>query len=523
MIRLRDNPTTQISLALALMAGVLVLVAGLLLDRPVDGRAERAQARRLVAESIAVQAATLAGDGDLPTLRKVLHDVAARDRTIASIAMRRADGSLHVRVGEPPAGVPGPAADAAAGPALRVALMDGTTAWGHLEILHRPDADASIGRWLGAPMLAPAAFVFVVGLLGFWLFMRRVLLHLDPGAVIPERVRSAFDALSEGVAIVDLEGRVVLANEALRRQVGYAAVRDGARLDALRWRATVVAGGESREIRTPELPWTRAMRDRKPVLGVPMQLEVAESERELQVSCSPVRDGHAAVRGCLVSVADQTAVVRANAGLRSAVAELRASREEIERKNRALERLAMVDPLTECLNRRAFARAAGPLFARAARGHEPLSVLVADIDRFKSINDRFGHAVGDEVIRALGATLTGLARPGDLAARWGGEEFVLLLPDCDADAAESAAERIRAAVASRCSDALGARHAGLRFTVSIGVASVGPSTATLEALIEHGDVALYHAKRSGRDRVARHDRLPATGPADRDAPSPLSA
>jgi diguanylate cyclase (GGDEF)-like protein len=305
--------------------------------------------------------------------------------------------------------------------------------------------------------------------------------------------------------------------------VGDVPVRDGARLDALRWRATVVAGAESREVLQAELPWIRAIQERKPVLGVPMQLALADRALELQVSCSPVRDGHGAVRGCLVSLADQTPVVRANAGLRSAVAELRASREEIERKSRALERLAMVDPLTECLNRRAFARAAGPLFARALLDGEPMSVLVADIDRFKSINDRFGHAVGDEVIRALGAALTGLARPGDLAARWGGEEFVLLLPGCDADAAESTAERIRAAVASQYSDALGARHPGLRFTVSIGVASVGASTGTLEVLIEYGDIALYHAKRAGRDRVARHDRLPGTEPADRDAPSPLNA
>ena len=512
MSRLRDNPTTQISLALALIACVLVLAAGLVLDRPQDGRSERDRARRVVAEAVAIQASALVTGGDLQTLRRVLHDVAARDPSIESIALRRADGTLHAHAGEPPPGRLDPAARGAN--LLQVALLAGSSPWGHLEIVHRPGPSSTLGGWLGTSMLMPAAFVFVVGLVAFWLFMRRVLLHLDPSSVIPERVRSAFDSLSEGVAIVDREGRVVLANEALRQLIGYAAVRDGARLDALRWRATVVAGATPREIRPAELPWARALSERRPVAAVPLRIEVAQQERELQVSCTPIRDGNRKIRGCLVSMADQTAVVRANADLRVAIAELRASREEVERKNRELERLAMVDPLTGCLNRRAFTRMAEPLLERALADGEPLSVLVADIDRFKSINDRFGHAVGDEVIRALGATLTATVRPRDLAARWGGEEFVMLLPGCDADAAEAAAERIRAAVSARCADELGARHAGLVVTLSVGVACASATGTSLAALIEQADGALYDAKRAGRNRVRRHDRLSAEAPAD---------
>jgi diguanylate cyclase (GGDEF)-like protein len=513
MTRLRANPTLQISLALAVMAGVLVLVASVLLDRSVDGVDERTRARRMVAEAVAMQAATLVRAGDPQAVRSALRGAATRDPTIVSIALRREDGTLYAHAGDPPAEVSDPAAPAASPDRVRVTLQAGERRWGHLEIVHRPVFGGVLGRWLNLPMMTVAAFVFAAGLLGFWLFMRRVLQHLDPSSVIPERVRSAFDSLSDGVAIVDRTGQVVLTNRSLRELSGEGALRSGTPLAALRWRTTVVAGGASREVRPTELPWIRAMHAGEPIARVPLRLQRADGERDLQVSCSPIRDGHGAVQGCLVSMADLTAVVRTNARLRSALAELQASREEIESKNRALETLAMIDPLSGCLNRRAFTKSAVRVFARAAGGGAPASVLIADLDHFKSINDRFGHAVGDEVIRTLAEVLRETSREGDLAARWGGEEFVMMLASCDADAAFSVAQRIRLRLTAVSAERLGARHPDLKVTVSLGVAPVGTASPTLEALIEQADVALYHAKRSGRDRVCRHDRLsPAAEP-----------
>ena len=513
MTRLRSNPTLQISLALAVMAGVLVLVASVLLDRSVDGADDRTRARRMVAEAVALQAATLVRAGDPQAVRSALRGAATRDPTILSISLRREDGTVYAHAGEPPAEVSDSAASAASPDRVRVPLQAGERRWGHLEIVHRPISGGVLGRWLNLPMMAVAAFVFGVGLIGFWLFMRRVLQHLDPSSVIPERVRSAFDSLSEGVAIVDRAGRVVLTNRSLRELSGEGVLRNGTPLAMLRWRATVVAGGASREVRPTELPWVRAMHAGQSITGVPLQLQQADGERDLQVSCSPIRDGHGAVQGCLVSMADQTAVVRTNARLRSALAELQSSREEIESKNRELEKLATIDPLSGCLNRRAFAESAGRVFARAAGGAMPASVLIADLDHFKSVNDRFGHAVGDEVIRVLGEVLREASREGDLAARWGGEEFVVMLASCDADAAVSVAQRIRTRVTAICAQRLGPQYPDLKVTVSVGVARVGASSPTLEALIEQADVALYHAKRSGRDRVSRYDRLPpAAGP-----------
>jgi diguanylate cyclase (GGDEF)-like protein len=508
MTRLRANPTLQISLALAVMAGVLVLVASVLLDRSVDGTDERTRARRMVAEAVAVQSATLVRAGDPQAVRSALRGAATRDPTIVSIALRREDGTLYAHAGDPPAEASDPAGAAASPDRVRVPLQAGAQRWGHLEVVHRPVSGGVLGRWLNLPIMTTAAFVFGVGLLGFWLFMRRVLQHLDPSSVIPERVRSAFDSLSEGVAIVDRAGRVVLTNRSLRELSGEGVLRNGTPLSSLRWRVTVVAGGASREVRPNELPWIRAMHAGESISGVPLQLQQADGGHDLQVSCSPIRDGHGAVQGCLVSMADQTAVVRTNARLRSALAELQASREEIESKNRELEKLAMIDPLSGCLNRRAFAESAGRVFARAAGGGMPASVLIADLDHFKSVNDRFGHAVGDEVIRALGEVLREASREGDLAARWGGEEFVLMLARCDADAAVTVAQRIRSRVAAICAERLGAQCPDLKVTVSVGVSTVGASSPTLEVLIEQADVALYQAKRSGRDRVCRHDRLP---------------
>jgi diguanylate cyclase (GGDEF)-like protein len=171
---------------------------------------------------------------------------------------------------------------------------------------------------------------------------------------------------------------------------------------------------------------------------------------------------------------------------------LRALRE----RDAALHRLAaeaITDPLTGLRNRRGFHAEAAAALARCARAGQPASLLSLDLDRFKSINDRHGHAAGDEVLRGLAAVMRSEARAGDLAARLGGEEFVLLLPDTDLDAALALAERLRAALP------LGVPHpGGGRVTASFGLAPIADS---LDAALAAADEALYAAKAAGRDRV----------------------
>ena len=179
---------------------------------------------------------------------------------------------------------------------------------------------------------------------------------------------------------------------------------------------------------------------------------------------------------------------------------------QLEAANHKLRIQVMQDPLTGIANRRRFDEMLGFEFRRAQRLQEPLSLLMVDIDHFKSFNDRFGHAVGDECLRLVATALDRtLRRPGDLVGRYGGEEFAILLPGTPLAGLIVLAERVREAVA-RCSLPGRAAAAGA-LTVSVGAATLMPpvgatgQAAGMAALVETADAALYKAKRNGRNCV----------------------
>lgn len=161
------------------------------------------------------------------------------------------------------------------------------------------------------------------------------------------------------------------------------------------------------------------------------------------------------------------------------------------------ESLAITDELTGLPNRRGFLLLAMPSLAQAWRRSRPSALVVADIDHFKAINDRFGHATGDTVLRGFGAAMRAVVRRGDVPGRTGGEEFVLLLPGETLEDARRIAERLRETVAAR-------RFAGsVRITISCGIAvlETEPHEAALTRALEAADRALYAAKANGRNCV----------------------
>jgi diguanylate cyclase (GGDEF)-like protein len=166
-----------------------------------------------------------------------------------------------------------------------------------------------------------------------------------------------------------------------------------------------------------------------------------------------------------------------------------------------VERQALVDGLTGLANRRAASDALHGETARAERLETPLSVVLADLDEFKEVNDAHGHAVGDEVLRVVAEVLRETLRESDVAGRWGGEEFLLLLPGADEEGAAQLAERVRVALAARSIPSV----PGLHVTASFGVAEYAGET-TPEQLLEAADGALYRAKRAGKGRVERAAR-----------------
>jgi len=177
-----------------------------------------------------------------------------------------------------------------------------------------------------------------------------------------------------------------------------------------------------------------------------------------------------------------------------------------------LHEAALRDGLTGLFNRRFLRESLPRIQAAAARDGEPLCVLMIDLDHFKAVNDRHGHLIGDQTLRAVADTLRSNSRESDLIARYGGEEFAVLCPRTTCEIGVQVAERLREAVAALDEPALG--HPGPQ-TISLGVAVQSPQRSqSPEALLEQADLALYEAKHRGRNRItARLDGCQLPPPA----------
>ncbi|HKJ73350.1 MAG TPA: diguanylate cyclase, partial [Alphaproteobacteria bacterium] len=164
--------------------------------------------------------------------------------------------------------------------------------------------------------------------------------------------------------------------------------------------------------------------------------------------------------------------------------------------------LAVTDAVTGLFNRHYMSNHLDTLMRRASRGGKCVSVMMMDLDNFKQINDVYGHGVGDAVLREVGAVIGQNVRGIDLATRYGGEEFVVVMPDTDLGYARGAAERLRQQIADTViSIRTDGEPKAIQVTVSIGLAASTPKLNSSELLIEAADSALYEAKRGGRNKV----------------------
>jgi diguanylate cyclase (GGDEF)-like protein len=156
------------------------------------------------------------------------------------------------------------------------------------------------------------------------------------------------------------------------------------------------------------------------------------------------------------------------------------------------------DSLTNCFNRGHGLETLDGELRRARRSRQPLSILMFDVDHFKTINDELGHLRGDDLLRAVGAQLTRVLRTTDVRCRYGGDEFLIILPDTPLIGAQQVAESLRREISTLAMNAGGKT---IPVTVSVGVAAAGPAELGVTALIERADDALYQAKRSGRNQA----------------------
>ncbi len=171
-----------------------------------------------------------------------------------------------------------------------------------------------------------------------------------------------------------------------------------------------------------------------------------------------------------------------------------------EQKRLHAEEQARTDPLTGLHNRRAFNEQVKRLWQQCHRRKQSMSVVIVDLDNFKQINDTHGHHIGDQVLEATARQLQDSLRNGDVLARWGGEEFILFMPDTTVEAAVHVAERIRQRIVSICEEF--ADNPPLVLSASLGVADSRGGSQSLESLIQEADKCLYNAKQMGRNRVA---------------------
>jgi len=510
----RPGPLLKMTLALVALCGILIVLADLLFGVVPDKAAQTRELRKNVAEALAVQVATLLEVDDRRSLQRTLDQVAARSDSVLSLGIRRADGVLVVQAGDHASVWRSVEAGRSRLAEVNVQLNAGGQRWGTLEIAFQPQPGHAFLQWLREPLVVLLLFLSTFGSMVFGLYMRRALQHLDPASVIPERVQSAFDAMDEGVVVLDARGRVMLSNQSfgkLHAQAEDEPLRLGHSLSRLSWLASALPPDLSAH------PWSRAMATRASSAGQTIELADREARaRRLVVNCAPITDPGGGIRGCLVTFSDVSELHRTNEALVVALAELSAAKDEVQTKNGELKRLATRDPMTGCLNRRSFNEELATLFQQARSRAATLGCVMLDIDHFKTVNDNFGHAVGDRVIQEVAKKLHESTRSGDLVCRYGGEEFCVVVPGLDLPHAMAFAERVRAKVEQECAAAL-RDVAGLQVRISLGVDVLAEDVATPAALIDRADQGLYRAKRNGRNQVCAF--LPQAAPAAAPEPS----
>jgi diguanylate cyclase (GGDEF)-like protein len=188
----------------------------------------------------------------------------------------------------------------------------------------------------------------------------------------------------------------------------------------------------------------------------------------------------------------------------SAAVRVRELQDDLRQRNAELDRISRSDPLTGLANRRHLDERLAAHAASAERHHHQLAVAIVDIDSFKGVNDTFGHSAGDAVLREVARRIAVSARIEDVVGRWGGEEFIVILPHCDLDGAVVVSERVRQAVSAT----------PIRFEDGVAIpvtVSIGCTGGADPRLVERADAALYAAKKAGRNRTVALE-LPAAGP-----------
>jgi len=452
--------------------------------------------RKALCESLAVHCSLSAQKDDFEAAEAGLRAAVERNSSVVSAGLRADSGKLLIDINHHGDTWSPLEAGQATESEMQVPIFRGDDRWGTLELSFHPIRP---GGWLGRQ--SPLSFVafFSLSCFGaFFLFLRPLFAGMAGGAssgAVPQRVKSAMNTLAEGVLILDKNERIAMANAAFSDLVGMSAIElQGKKISDLPF--------FSEDDEDLSQSWQRAIQQGETQTGVLMGLKTDKAiAKKVSINSTPIVGDDGAHRGAMATFDNLTNLERKHAQLRKVLDRLRVSRKVVRRQNHELKALATRDPLTGCFNRRTLFTEFEKLWEASKRFKKPLSCVMVDVDHFKSINDRFGHQTGDEVLKQVAETLRKTARKSDVVCRYGGEEFCILLPQVDVAEAEQAGERFRAALAER---PLG----NVPVTASFGVSSWSLGAKHPQEMMEQADKALYAAKRSGRNKVMRFDLAP---------------
>ena len=508
---LNISPIVRLAIGVTLLASTVLLMLDHFGYIPNKAQYDL-ESRKATAELLAVHATAMVNANQLSELQQSLAMLLNRNESMSSAALRLDNGDLLFTAGDHALHWKPTSDGRSTINHIVVPIFNGDNRWGAIEISYYNQQQSILG-WFKSGSVGP--LVLLVGIFGFfinWIFLKRALKELDPSAVVPERVSMALDILAEGLAMIDRSGRVVLTNTSLETTLGRSkSALVGVHLSALDWShlsAEVVdeedaeaTAGVRKPAQNTEAPWDLILSSE--IDPEPTQMSVTNAYGEsirFAVNAVAIRSGDGVLKGVVVTFDNVTEVEKKNVRLENVVKQLKISKLEIERKKNELEVLATRDSLTGVLNRRSLFEGMQALTRDAKVSKKPLSCIMTDIDHFKKVNDNYGHATGDEVIILMAQILTDNMDPTALVGRYGGEEFVVVLPDTNEAQATIYAEKLRQLLYA-C-ETLPSGQA-IRLSASFGVATDYTGLILPGELVDNADKALYKAKESGRNRVVK--------------------
>ncbi len=478
----RPTPLVLISFGLVSLTLSILLMSDLAVNLTPDSTAEIFEYRKQLSEGLAIQFSLFGEVRNEKAIEEGLRLVVERHDDILSGALTLRTGEVLVQAGPHEQLWQSPPDLQSTVDHIQVPIFYQEGVWGTVQLRFRSLPDKNWEYWISHPWVRFLVLVMGSAFLGYYLYMKRTLKQLDPSSVVPVRVKAAFDVLKEGVVLLDAQEHIVLANRVFGQIVGCSPDElIGKSLRTFRWRTP------DSKLELTTFPWQSSFEHRRMELDFPVMFKVGEGKfLKFLVNCTPIFGESDQVRGTLVSFADVTQ-------LHKTIRELEVSKSE-------LEKLAMRDPLTGCFNRRALFDAFEDQWIVCQSQEQDLGCIMTDIDHFKFFNDRFGHAVGDQVIQVVAKILQQEIRPGDILGRYGGEEFCILMPGNTPEQTVLAAERLRKAIEDKASQTI-RTTSGTKITMSFGVSAFSVGASDPLDLVDQADKGLYAAKQGGRNQV----------------------